>query len=250
MCFLNFILSLLPGILWMYYVYRSDKFEPEPIKTVIMVFFCGFVIFIPTMLIEIGIKDLFGFTGRISSIFEAVGTAYFVTGLVEEFMKFGVVLFAVYYAKEFDEPVDGIVYSSAAALGFASLENFMYMNQYGTQVILLRGPLSTLGHILFSSMWGYGLARGKNHPKIARRLAITGLLFAALAHGTFNFILMSPIIFGYNIGMLIAFFILPFTYGLWVLLRIRIKKSESISPYNPDAEEDDYNVFDDMNDIA
>lgn len=243
-CFLNFSIAFLPGILWMWYIYRSDKFEPEPLNKIIAVFFGGFFVVLPVIFVELGVSSVLGLSGDIDSLYEAVGASWFVAGLVEEFSKFGIVLFAVYYTKEFDEPVDGIVYSSAAALGFATLENFFYMMKHGTSIILIRGPLSTFGHLLFSTMWGYGLGRGKFHPKIAKRLATTGLLLAAGAHGLFNFLLMSKGVFGKTAGAALSFCVLPFTVVLWLLLRKEIGRSEEISKFNPHQSADELDKYD------
>ncbi|MCD6595756.1 PrsW family intramembrane metalloprotease [bacterium] len=250
MCIINFIVAMIPGILWMWYIYRSDKFEPEPLGKIIMVFLGGFFAVLPIALIEVGISAMLGISGDIDTIYEAVSASWFVAGILEELTKFGVVLFAVYYSKEFDEPIDGIVYSSAAALGFASLENFLYMSQMGIGVILIRGPLSTLGHLLFSAFWGYGLGRGKFHPKIAKQLTISGLLLAAGAHGLFNFFLMSSKIFSPAIGSLLAFMVIPLVIGLWILLVRKIRKDESISPFNPHRKPDELDEYDDSNEIA
>jgi len=239
LCIANFIIAFLPGILWMWYIYRSDKFEPEPLGKIILVFFGGFFAVLPVVLLEVGMSSLLGLSGDIDSLYEAVGSSWFVAGIVEEFAKFAVVLFAVYYTKEFDEPIDGIVYSSAAALGFATLENFFYMMKHGTAIILIRGPLSTLGHLLFSSIWGYGMGRGKFHPRIARRLAVSGLLLAAAAHGLFNFLLMSQKVFGSALGALLSLCVLPFTVSLWMLLRHEIYKAEAVSPFNPRRKRDE-----------
>ncbi len=250
MVVLIFLLALLPGILWLWYVYKSDRFEPEPLGNVIIVFIGGFFAVFPAILIELGLRMLLGLTGYATTIYEAIGSAWFIAGAVEEVIKFSVVLFVIYFNKEFDEPVDGIVYASAAAVGFASLENFFYMLRFGAHVIVLRGPLSTLGHIVFSTLWGYGLGRGKFHPRIAKKLALYGLLLAALAHGAYNFLLMSPSVFGENIGIPLAFCVIPLTLFLWYVMHKHIKKSEAISPYNPHPEEDELDKYDDMNETA
>jgi len=244
MCFVNFILAIIPGVLWMIYIYKSDKFEPEPIGKITLVFLGGFFAVIPVGLIEVGFSGLLGFSGDIDSIFELIGSTWGITGVIEECAKFGVVIFAIYYSKEFDEPVDGIVYASAAALGFASLENFLYMMNKGTAVILIRGPLSTFAHVLFSSMWGYGLGRGKFHPKLAKRLAVSGLILAAGAHGLFNFLLLSPEVFSKTVGTLMALMVLPFVGALWFVLIRQIKKAEIISPFNPNREKDELDKSD------
>lgn len=245
LCF-YFPLSILPGILWMLYIYKSDKFEPEPIKLVLKVFVGGMLIVFVAIPVELGVPYLLGCQGTLTNFLDVFWQAYFVAGVVEEFLKFAVVLFGVYFSKDFSEPVDGIVYSSAVALGFASLENFLYMLQYGASVILVRGTLSTVGHLVFSSFWGYGLGRGKMHPKIANKLALQGLLWSAVTHGTFNFLLMSRIFAGEEAGSLLASIVIPFTAFLWRILAGKIRSAEKISPYNPNKDKDDLNDFNEL----
>jgi len=244
------MVAMIPGILWMWYIYKSDIFEPEPIGKIILIFVGGILMVIPVALIEAGFSELMGISGNIDSLYKAISLSWFIAGIIEEFAKFGVVIFGIYFTKDFNEPIDGIIYSSAAALGFASLENFIYINKFGTAIILIRGPLSTLGHLLFSALWGYGLGRGKFHPTIARRLAFTGLLLAAGAHGLFNFFLMSKNIFPNVIGITMAIMVIPFVFGLWIVLRHLIRKSESVSPFNPDKIPDELDQYDERNDIG
>ena len=92
-CFLNFSIAFFPGILWMWYIYRSDKFEPEPLGKIIAVFFGGFFVVLPVIFVELGVSSILGLSGDIDSLYEAVGASWFVAGLVEEFSKFGIVLF-------------------------------------------------------------------------------------------------------------------------------------------------------------
>ncbi len=233
MCIINFILAILPGILWMWYIYKSDKFEPEPISKIITVFLGGMFVVIPVAMIEVGVSYFLQVNRGLGPVYDVVAASWFVAGTFEELAKFGVVLFGIYFTREFDEPVDGIVYSSAAALGFASLENFLYMTQHGTAVILIRGPLSTFAHLLFSAMWGYGLGEGKFHPATAKSLVISGLILAAGAHGLFNFFLMSEKIFSPVVGALVAMLVLPLVFALWIVLKNLIHKAELDSPFRP-----------------
>ena len=68
MVVLIFLLALLPGILWLWYVYKSDRFEPEPLGDVAIVFICGFFAVLPTILIELGLRMVFGLTGYATTI--------------------------------------------------------------------------------------------------------------------------------------------------------------------------------------
>jgi protease PrsW len=258
MCMFQFFISLLPGILWMWYIYKSDKFEPEPVKSIILVFALGFFAVFPTILVELGLSAVLGQSSSsegLKSIGEAASSSWIVAGVVEEVAKFLVVLLVIYRTKDFNEPLDGIVYSSAAALGFASLENYFYMLSSGTSVILIRGPLSTLGHLLFSAIWGYGLGRGKMHPHSARRLAFWGLVLGAFAHGLYDFILFSSSMIDIGIGkaptVLLAFlFVAGWIAILWLILKRNIKKSENDSPFNPKNKIEPPDNFDDNQNLA
>ncbi|MCD6532393.1 PrsW family intramembrane metalloprotease [bacterium] len=250
MCIINFILGLLPGILWMWYIYKSDKFEPEPIGKVITVFLGGMFVVLPVAMIEVGVSYFLQVDRGLGPIYDIVATSWFVAGIFEELAKFGVVLFGIYFTKEFDEPVDGIVYASAAALGFASLENFLYMMQHGTAVILIRGPLSTLAHMLFSALWGYGLGRGKFHPSVAKSLAIGGLVLAAGAHGLFNFFLTSEKFLPPVVGALVALLVLPLVLALWIVLKNMIRRAEAESPFAPRRKHEELEEYDDRNSIG
>ena len=116
--------------------------------------------------------------------------SFVVVGPIEELCKYAAVRFSVYRSAEFNEPLDGLVYSSAAALGFASLENVFFTIQNGPAVMLVRAPLSTLGHVFFAAMWGYSL--GVHRLGIARRGTVGRGLFASMfLHGLFNFVLLT-----------------------------------------------------------
>jgi RsiW-degrading membrane proteinase PrsW (M82 family) len=116
-----------------------------------------------------------------------------VVGPVEETSKFLAVRFGAYRTRYFEDPIHGLVYASAAALGFASLENLIYVLQFGEGVMLVRAPISTVAHLVFSSLWGYGLGVHQYHGRTRKRLLLVTLGGAALLHATFNIALFSPI---------------------------------------------------------
>ncbi len=87
--------------------------------------------------------------------------------------------------------MDGLVYGAAASLGFASLENLLYVLEYGPEVMVLRAPFSTLAHMVFGSIWGCGLgllSSGRS-PKVVW----VSLFGAAVLHGLFNILLFSAV---------------------------------------------------------
>ena len=114
-----------------------------------------------------------------------------VVGPVEETCKFLAVRLRAYRSPYFEEPMDGLVHAAAASLGFASLENLFYILDYGPEVMIIRAPLSTLGHLIFGSLWGYAL--GLRHEGGDARLVWRGLGLAALLHGLFNVAVSLPL---------------------------------------------------------
>ena len=117
---------------------------------------------------------------------------FFVVGPVEEISKFLAVRILAANSLYFDEPMDGLVYAAAASLGFASLENLMYVVAFGPWVMVLRAPLSTLAHVIFGSFWGFPL--GRKIQVSPRRFwwgLPVGITAAAIVHGFFNTLLFS-----------------------------------------------------------
>src|SRR5690606_29807319 len=84
-----------------------------------------------------------------------------VIGVIEEAVKILPFVFIVLRFREFDEPVDGIIYASFIALGFAALENLYYLDSLTTAQAYARGFASPVVHIVFASIWGYHI--GKAH---------------------------------------------------------------------------------------
>ncbi|MSQ08244.1 MAG: PrsW family intramembrane metalloprotease [Dehalococcoidia bacterium] len=183
------ISALAPGIFWLWFFLRGRSYRPNPRRLVAGTFFLGMVSVIPAGLIEFvlapDVPDDIG-----ASVGAAAGVMFLVVGPVEELSKFFAVRLWAAKSLHFDEPLDGLVFAAAASLGFATAENVFYALQYGPEVMVVRGPLSTVAHVVFGSFWGVALARAHLAPK-RRDIIITGLLFAAGAHGVFNFAIVT-----------------------------------------------------------
>jgi RsiW-degrading membrane proteinase PrsW (M82 family)/RNA polymerase subunit RPABC4/transcription elongation factor Spt4 len=224
------LLAFAPGIFWMVLIYRWDRFQPEPRWLVVRTFIFGMLAVIPIAIVELGL--ILGGPGFEAlqqlgqgglSIRDIAYEAFVVAGMTEELGKFVVMRLAVYRSPYFDESTDGIIYSSAVALGFATLENVGYTLSYGWQVILTRGPISTLAHVLFSVVWGYPLALRKiRHPRATLYLWL-GLLGATAAHGFFDFFLFTQSWY--------AALVFPLIAGMAIALIAMLRHSRRISPF-------------------
>ena len=99
------ILAFAPGLFWLAYFYSKDRLEPEPLYRVRNCFLIGMIVVVPAILVE-KLTDF-------SLIFTLVVGA----PIIEEYFKFVAVRYTIYESAEFDEPMDGIVYAAATALG-------------------------------------------------------------------------------------------------------------------------------------
>jgi protease PrsW len=169
-------LGFAPGLFWLWYFLKRDKFDPEPLELVRNSFLLGMAAVFPAAVLE----GMF----QVKSFWVVVAAA----PIVEELCKFYAVYWFIYRKADFDEPMDGIIYAAATALGFASVENVFYLLSSikdGTVplVAVARAFLSVPGHALFSIMWGFALGMAKcgaiSYPRrritLQRDLSILGL---------------------------------------------------------------------------
>ncbi len=179
------VAAIAPGIFWLWFFLRGRSYNPNPRRLIASTFFLGLLSTVPAAIMEAVLiqdaPDDFEFAAG-----AAASIMFLVVGPVEELSKFMAVRLGAFRSLHFDEPLDGLIFSTAASLGFATLENVFYAFQYGPEVMIARGPLSTLGHVVFGSFWGGALALRQRNPKL-RYAPLAGLVVAAGAHGAFNF---------------------------------------------------------------
>ncbi len=178
------VLALAPGLFWLWFYVRKNSYRPEPRRLLATTFGLGMLSTIPAGIIErVFISD--ALDGPNVTFGAMAFNMLFIVGPVEEVSKFLAVRLHAFRSRYFEEPMDGLVYSAAASLGFASLENLFYILNYGPEVIIARGPLSTLAHLVFGGFWGYAL--GWSHGRRGAGLWVAaGLIVAAAFHGFFN----------------------------------------------------------------
>ena len=110
-------------------------------------------------------------------------------GAIEEFFKFLPVWLVAARLKEFDEPMDGIIYAVAAALGFATVENVLYAVALGDHMIFFRAFTSTPAHACFSGLVGYHLGKAMFADRRRKFLVIRALLCVTALHGAYDMLL-------------------------------------------------------------
>lgn len=189
------VVGFAPGIFWLWMVLRANHHRPDPLSLVVRTFLLGVVVALPIVVVGgmlVGPEARPGSAGM--SLGEAAFVAFVVAGFVEEFGKFLVVRLGLFDSPYFDEPLRGLVYAAAVALGFASIENVFYMLGHGPAVIVPRALTATLGHVFFSALWGYGLGldrRARDVGAPARGWAFLGVTAAIVGHGAYDVLLFT-----------------------------------------------------------
>jgi protease PrsW len=223
------LLSLLPCVLWLWYFASQSVYKRPSRRIILLTFLLGALVTVPAVLINLLLQDgfikLFGVSAWTYPLM-----LFLIVGPVEELMKLLTVYSFAYRRKEFDEALDGVVYSAAAALGFAAVENIVYLAQTGPVLVLLRGPLTNPGHALFSAIWGLSLSRAKASPNVVRQrflIILTGWLIASFVHGSFDLLLLaaarSSIFYLVILGTAFV--------GLFIWVRSRIRFFQQRSPH-------------------
>ncbi|MCR5659990.1 MAG: PrsW family intramembrane metalloprotease [Bacteroidales bacterium] len=184
---LLFSIAILPVVVLMVFIYRQDKYQKEPIKSLLKAFIGGIIAIPLDILFVNGIDFLLGNTTIANTVFFS---AFLEAGIPEELCKFLIFMIFIWRDKNFDEYFDGIVYATFIGLGFACVENIGYVFQYGFSTGVVRALLSVPGHFLFGVVMGYFLSMAKFHAEKRGRYLWSGLLLAMLAHGLFDWLLM------------------------------------------------------------
>lgn len=190
---MNYIaLALAPGIAICIYFFYKDIYNREPRLNLLVSFILGGLAIFPAAWFE----RTFAYTVDGSLAGVAI-FSYAIVGFSEEASKFlGLRLYS-YNQKSFDEPLDGIVYSVIVSMGFATVENVMYVQNYaalgrGLEVGLLRMFISVPAHACFAVVMGYFIGKAKFNPAKSFIIMMTGLLLAVFFHGTFDLFLFLP----------------------------------------------------------
>ena len=208
--------GILPALVWLWFWLREDYKSPEPRRMIWRTFIAGgIVVFIAAFLEKtyLGQNTAIGIDQLKTINFQfrwSVATYYFILAhipilfgwaFIEEFLKYLAARIAAFYNKNFDEPIDAPIYMITAAVGFAAIENALFLfnilsrNELGSYFLLtgnLRFLGSTLLHIVCSGLIG-GLIGLAFYARRTKRLIYTffGILSATLLHALFNFFIIT-----------------------------------------------------------
>jgi RsiW-degrading membrane proteinase PrsW (M82 family) len=216
------IIALAPVFIIAAYIYFRDKYEKEPIRLLLYALLAGGVVVIPILFIE---QFLDSFTAYFSGLFAAFWNAFAVAAFTEELFKYLTLYILIWKSPEFNEKFDGIVYAVYVSLGFAAVENILYVTQGGLGTGLTRAITAVPAHAIFGVTMGFYFGMAKFYEKERKKLKQKALLFPILLHGIYDFILFT------GIAWLTVVFI-GFVIYLYISALKRIKNLSNQSVYN------------------
>lgn len=217
-------IALAPVIVILIYIYIKDKYEKEPLSFLFENFILGAIVsIVVTLVLGYFIQRLFPITNK-ESIIQQFIKAFFIVGFVEEFSKYIIVRYHAQKNAEFNEPFDGIVYALVVSMGFAALENIIYVNQYGFTTGLTRAFTAIPAHTTFGILMGYFMGKAK-FSKNNVKYNLLGLLVATVFHGAYDFFLFLDFLPGIAIGAFISLLIVV------LLSKKAITKHQDISQF-------------------
>lgn len=180
--------ALAPVVIIALYIYYRDKYEHEPWLMLMYALAAGAVIVLPIIFAE----KMIGFLGAsLQGMPKAFYTAFFVAALCEEAFKYAAFMIIFWRNKEFNEKFDGIVYASFISLGFAAVENILYVSGGGVSVAISRAFTAVPAHAIFGITMGYYLGLAKFFPDRRKINLQKAFVVPFLLHGIYDFILMS-----------------------------------------------------------
>ncbi len=222
-----FLPAIVPAIIALFLVHRSDK-RREPIGIVIVTFLLGVVFAAGAFYIEGKAARWTGLDVR-THVAGQAGALLFLFALVAPMREAAKVAAAwpAFLSRHFDEPADGVVYSSAAALGFAAFENAVMLRANPEGALwILRAFLAMPAHLFFAALWGYGLGRAKRSKR-------PGAIFPTLwLVATFSHALYIHFVYGRGPGAILGVVPMLALMGIlvWFIARDLRSRGDELPP--------------------
>lgn len=228
---LTVVVAAAPSILLLAYFYLRDRFEREPLGHLAVAYFVGMYAMLAAHGLGTVAEGWFSI-GWLDSRQESARfvDAFVLSSLLEELTKAVTFVLVIYRWREFDEPLDGVIYGVTLSLGFATLENWLYLSRLGLDVAWQRAVFAVPAHALFGGAMGYYIGKAKfaNRRSPPRWIDwALCLVLPVVFHGAYDFALLHGL--NWRVWIAVAFI----SIGLWVFVLRRVHSAQRASPYRP-----------------
>ncbi|PWU68625.1 MULTISPECIES: glutamic-type intramembrane protease PrsW [Gracilibacillus] len=207
--------AIAPAFAILAFFYLKDEYELEPLSAVTRTFTYGALLVFPIMFIQYAFIE--------EGIAQTpMWRSYFLFGLLEEFFKWFFFLITTYKYSKFSSVYDGIVYGVSISLGFATVENLLYLFAHGIESAFSRAIFPVSSHALFGVIMGYYMGRAKFRSKNSYFHLLIALIIPVILHGTYDFILET-------ITKSWLYWLIPFMIVLWFYGLRKVKMANEYS---------------------
>lgn len=221
------ISALLPVVILISYIYWRDKNSPEPTKMLVKAFLYGVLSIFLSLCLSIPFGILGLYPNENITVFDAIRQSFIAAAIPEESAKLFMLWLLLRKNSFFDEKIDGIVYASFVSLGFAAVENIMYLSSSENFVTtsITRALFSVPGHFSFGILMGYFYSMARFYTSNKLQNLILSLVAPVIAHGLFNTILRTvSVSTSVSVQLLLLVVFISFCYALWKFANKRIKE--------------------------
>ena len=200
------LLALMPVVLFCGLVVWADKYERESYIPLLVCFGLGALAILPAIWLENGVLDARWFD--LTDTWQLFLYAFLGIALIEEAFKAIVFFGYPYWQKFFNEPFDGVVYAVMISMGFAGVENVLYVLESGVEAGIARALTAVPAHTTFGVLSGYYFGRSKFESKQKWALITIGLLAVFTFHTLYDFLILQDISQYLMLGASISIYIL------------------------------------------
>ena len=218
--------ALLPVAILVFYIYHKDKNKPEPTGLLVKAFLLGILSIPLSLCISIPLGMIGAYPAEPTSILGSICSAFFGAAIPEELAKFFMLWLLLRKNVHFDEKMDGIVYAVCVSLGFAAIENIMYLFTNADSYLsvgIARAIFAVPGHFCFGILMGYYYSLAKFYPESPKKNIILILAAPILVHGVYDSILFIIDVTPAISGILLIVF-LVFCHKMWKFASRSIKE--------------------------
>lgn len=240
MGFFTVLVAAAPSVLLLLYFYLRDRFDREPLSHLLAAYLLGAYAMVTASGSAHAVagwvsEEWLRLGGEPARLFEA----FVLAGLIEELAKWVILMAACYHWRAFDEPLDGLIYSVALSLGFATLENLFFLSRLGLGVAWQRAVFAVPAHALFGGTMGYyvGRAKFKTAPGPQGRggpphgfgwgAGALSLALPVVFHGAYDYALSRRL--DWTVWAAVA----GLSLGFWIFVLRRVHRAQRASPFRP-----------------
>ena len=214
--------AVIPALVMVYFIYRKDKYEKEPAGQLLKGFGYGALAALASFFISVPGSLAGLFPKEINTVGDGIRTAFFAAAIPEELVKLLFLWLLLRKNQYYNEYVDGAVYAVCVGMGFAALENIIYLfseTESWAAVGVLRALFSIPGHFFFAVIMGYYYSKASFGDRSRRHLnMLLAFVLPMLLHALFDALLMVSKASG-AVGALILLFL-----GLYIYMAVTTKK--------------------------